>query len=463
MQESTRWLSVAVLEKNVMIDLAEKAVQTALGKGAAEAEAYVYEGQGTNIGIELGQISKTNRIIDRGLGIRVVANKAVGFAYTNIAEDAKAVEGAVSGALSAARASKPDPEWRGLPEKKPYASTEKTFDQKIVELDVEELVSVASTMLDAAMGVDKRVYPIEGGVGCAYIANAIANSSGVVGFDRGTVVECSVATLAKEGGSVTPVCFEFNAGRSFSLNPAWIGKEAAKLALSALKPKKIETKTTTVILTPFALQELFAYTLINAVHADSVQRNQSAFKGKIGEKVASENFTVYDDGLFAGGMRTWAFDAEGVPHQKTAVIKEGVLKGFLYDNYSAKKDGAASTGNASRMGYLSTPSVDATNFHVMPGNASPEKMLSEIKEGLIVYYLQGAHSSNPVSGEFSVVATPAWKIEKGAIAHSTSGVMLAGNIFDVLKNISVVGSNERQMGQLIAPWVVVENLRVIGK
>ena len=119
-------------------------------KGASEAEAYVYEGQATNIGIELGQISKTNRIIDRGLGIRVAANKAVGFAYTNVIDDPKAVENAIASALSAAKASKPDPDWKGLPQKKPYASLEKTFDEKVVELESEELVNVASTMLDAA-------------------------------------------------------------------------------------------------------------------------------------------------------------------------------------------------------------------------------------------------------------------------------------------------------------------------
>ena len=105
-----------------------------------EAEAYVYEGQASNIGIELGQISKTNRIIDRGLGIRVAVNKAIGFAYTNIVDDAKAVESAVNSALSAARASKPDPDWNGLPQKKPYAVTEKTFDKKIVALSSEDLV-----------------------------------------------------------------------------------------------------------------------------------------------------------------------------------------------------------------------------------------------------------------------------------------------------------------------------------
>jgi len=454
---------VAVLEKNTMISLAENAMKAALNRGAQDAEVYVYEGQASNIGIELGQISKTNRIIDRGLGIRVAANKAIGFAYTNIVEDTKAVEKAVTSALSAARASKPDPDWNGLPQKKPYAVTENTFDKKILALSSEDLVNIAAIMLDAAGQVDKRVFPIEGGIGSAYISNAIANSNGITGFERGTVIECSVATIAKEGNSVTPVCFEFNAGRTYNLDPAWVGKEAAKMAVSALKTKSVETKSGKVILTQFALQELLAYTLINAIRADNVQRDQSPFKGKIGEKVASENLTIYDDGLFTGGLRTWAFDGEGVPHQKTPVIEKGILSNFLYDNYSASKDGKESTGNASRAGYLSTPSIDTTNFHILPGNKTTEEMLSEVDDGLIVYYLQGAHSSNPVSGEFSVVATPAWKIKDGEITHCSRGVMLAGNIFELIKNIDVVGGNERQMGQLISPWIQVENVRVIGK
>ena len=201
---------MAVLEKNIMINLAENAVKAALKLGAAEAEAYVYEGQATNIGIDLGQISKTNRIIDRGLGIRVTANKAVGFAYTNIIDDPAAAQSAVARALSAAKASKPDPDWNGLPQKKPYSTTEGTFDQKIVDLSPEDLVKVTAAMLDAAGEIDKRVFPIEGGVGSGYVANAIANSNGITAYDKGTIVECSLAALAKEGGAVTPICFEFN-------------------------------------------------------------------------------------------------------------------------------------------------------------------------------------------------------------------------------------------------------------
>jgi PmbA protein len=99
----------------------------------------------------------------------------------------------------------------------------------------------------------------------------------------------------------------------------------------------------------------------------------------------------------------------------------------------------------------------------MPGTKTSDEMINEVEDGLIVYYLQGAHSSNPVSGEFSVVATPAWKIKDGKITHCSRGVMLAGNIFELLKNISVVGGNERQMGQLISPWIQVENVKVIAQ
>ena len=454
---------MAVLEKDRMLSLAEYAVKKALKTGATEAEAYIYEGQATNVGIERGQITKTNTIIDRGLGVRATVNKAVGFAYTNIIEAQNAIEETVRGALGAARASKPDQDWRGFPEKKISFPAHKIYDPSILELRYEGLVDIASSMLNSAVSVDKRVFPIEGGAGTAYLSNAIANSNGITGFDRGTIMECSLAAVAREGNTVTPVCFEFNAGRAYNVDPAWVGKEAARLTVASIKTKRIKTETTKMILTQFALQELLHFTLINAVKADNVQRSQSPFQGRIGEKVASEKITIHDDGLLPGGLRTWTFDSEGTPQQKTTIIEKGILRNFLYDNYSAKKEGKESTGNASRAGYLSTPSIEATNFHITSGNKTPDQLISEVDNGLIIYYLQGAHSSNPVNGEFSVVATPAWKINEGKITHATRGVMLAGNIFEVLKNVTILANNERQMGQLVAPWILVENVRVIGK
>jgi PmbA protein len=454
---------VVVLKQEEMLNLVEDAVNVAQSKGASEAEAFAYQGLTTNVAIERGQIAKSSRIIDRGIGIRVIINKAVGFSYTNMVENKATIEETILKALSSAKASKPDEDWHSLPAKKSFADVKGTYDRSIVELRSEDLLEVASLMLDAAENTDKRVFPIEGGAGASYLSTAIANSNGIASVDHGTIIECSLATICHEGSKVTPVCFEFNAERAYNIRPEWVGKEAARLAVSALKTKKIETKNTNVVFAQSAFHELLYFTLINAAKADYVQRNQSAFKGKIGEKVASEIVTIYDDGLFNGGLRTWKFDGEGIPQQKTLIIEKGVLRNFIYDNYTAKKEGKESTGNATRAGYLSTPNVEATNFHFMSGTKSPEELVSEVGEGLLVYYLQGAHSSNPASGDFSVVATPAWKIENGEIASATEGVMLAGNIFQVLKNISSLADNERKIGQLVAPWVLVENVKVIGK
>ncbi|MCK5628305.1 TldD/PmbA family protein [Candidatus Bathyarchaeota archaeon] len=451
------------LEKEEMLNLAEEAVKAALKKGATEAEAYIYEGQTTEIGIERGQITNTNRLIDSGLGVRLSVNKSIGFSYTNMLESKEAIEKTITGALNASKAIAPDQDWTSLPEPKPYAAVKEIFDPQISELHPEDLVKIASLMLEAAANTDKRVFPIEGSAGAAVISTALANSNGVSSFQKGTIIECSLATIAKDGNAVTPVCFEFNAERSYAIKPEWVGQESARRAISTLKTKRIKTKNAKLILTQFALQSLVEFTLKPAVKADNVQRNQSAFKGKIGEQVASDRITIYDDGLLLGGLRTWPFDGEGIPHQKTKIIEKGVLKNFLHDHYTAKKEGQESTGNASRVGYLSTPQIEPTNLHLMPGNQTPDQIIDEVTDGLIVFHLQGAHSSNPLSGDFSVVATPAWQIKKGEIANATRGVMLAGNIFEVLKSITGIANNERKLGYLVAPWVIVENLKVIGK
>jgi PmbA protein len=235
------------------------------------------------------------------------------------------------------------------------------------------------------------------------------------------------------------------------------------MAVSALRAKSVGTTVADVIFTQFALQQLLHYTFVNAVNAEYVQRNQSPFRDRIGEEVASRELTIYDDGLLGGGIRMWRFDGEGVPQQKTLIVEKGTLRGFIYDNYAAKREGKESTGNGARAAYLSTPSVDTTNFHLLPSGKSAKRLMSEVDNGFLVHSVQGAHSSNPASGEFSVVATPCWRIENGEIAHAAKGVMIAGDIFQLLKNICGLADNERQIGQLVAPWVLAENVKVIGK
>ena len=448
-----------------LISFGQRAINIAIKKGAEEAEVFLSRISGTSVNIERGQIVRSIKRTDQGLGVRAIYKKAVGFSYTNMLTN-KTVEDAAVKAFKSAKASKPDKNWRGLPSPRKLSETKNTYDKKLTTISPDELVETTSAMLNAVEGYDKRVLPIGGGVGTFLTSRAVVNSHGVEAYDEGTGIECSIETIAREAGEVTPACFELNAERVYKIDPEWVGKEAARQAISSLKAKKIESGTFPIILTQLAFHALLYYTLINAVKADYVQRERSALKGRIGEEVASNLVTIHDDGLLEGGLQTWKFDGEGVPSQKTLAIEKGILKHFLYDSYTANKIGVESTGNAFRGGlapYASTPVLEATNFIFTQGNKSPESLINEIDDGLIVYSVQGAHSSNPESGEFSVVATPAWKIEKGSVAYAVKGAMLVGTIFDVLKSVSALGNNTRKIGRLVAPWVRVENVKVIGR
>jgi PmbA protein len=453
---------VAALEQENLLKTSEEALKFAQQMGADDAEVFVYQGLTTKVNIERGQIAKNLQISDLGLGIRATIKKAMGFAYTNVLESKTTIQETVTNALSLAKASKPDTHWSGFPTKYDFPTVKDTYDKKIVQLDSEDMVTHTSAMLKAAEGFDDRIFPIEGEVASSYLTRTIVNSNGVEGHDYGTIIECSIATIAKGNHETTPICFEFDIKRKYEIDPERVGREAARLAISALKSEKVETGKTNVIFTQFALQQLLHFTLINAVKADFVQRGQSALKNKLGLQVAADALTIIDDGLLDGGIRTWRFDGEGIPQQRTPIIEKGILQNYIYDHYTAKKDGKESTGNASRAGYRSTPNVDATNFHIIPGNKTTNELIRESENGLLVYYLQGAHSSNPASGEYSVVATPAWKIENGSISKATRGTMLAGSIFQVLKNVSALGCNERKLGQIVTPWILVENVKVIG-
>jgi len=456
---------VAELDAEEIVQLGKKAVNTALRRGADEAEAFLTETLNTSVAIERGQITKSIRKKGQGLGIRAVYKKAVGFSYTNILTDNSAEKTAME-AFRSARASIADRDWPGFPTPRKFGVTKNTYDEKLVAISSDELVNMASGMLDEATNYDKRVLAAFGSVESILSSRVVVNSHGVEAFDKGTSIECSLGTVARDANEVTPICTEFNAERIFKMNPGWVGREAAKQAVSALKARKVDSGAFPVIFGQIALFELLYFTFINSVKADRVQREQSALKGKIGEKVASDLITIHDDGLMMNGLQTWKFDSEGVPCQKTAILKNGVLRHYLYDCYTAKKDGVESTGNASRRGpapYLSTPMIEATNFTIDSGDKSPDDLIGEVDNGVIVFSLQGAHSSNPSTGEFSVVATPAWKIENGEIAYAIKGAMLAGTIFDVLKTVSGLGNNVRKIEQIVTPWIRVDNIKVVGK
>ena len=142
----------------------------------------------------------------------------------------------------------------------------------------------------------------------------------------------------------------------------------------------------------------FAGLIGGGLDAKAVQRGRSPFAGRLGEEVASSAFALHDDGRDPAGPASAPFDGEGVPRRRTALIEDGRLRSYLYDTYTANREGGASTGSAARQGYRSLPSVSTSNLMVAPGSHSREQLLAEAGDGIYVTDVAGLHSGvNPVT------------------------------------------------------------------
>jgi PmbA protein len=178
--------------------------------------------------------------------------------------------------------------------------------------------------------------------------------------------------------------------------------------------------------------------------------------------VASPLVTIVDNGLLEEGLGTAPSDDELVPMQTKKVIDQGRLALFLYNAYTANKDRTVSTGNGVRGGFKGTPGVGITNLYIEPGAAAPNDLVASTSRGLYVTEIMGAHTANPISGDFSVGATGFW-IENGRKAYPVREITVAGNIIDLMRNVDVVCSDLKFSGRTGSPTIRIKELSIGGK
>lgn len=459
-----------------MHEILERALRFA---GSCEqVEIYGEHAEGLSIDFERWSVKQVKRFRSRGVGIRAVVANKVGFSYTTDLSD-DALRRCVEEAVRRAKASEADADFSGLPAVSPERyRTAGAYDKRIVELcnSPEDALDIASELLEGVRGACEdesgsggggvSCEPTEGGFSVAYDHIFILNSEGVSAEDSGTFASAGITVVARsktaEGGSAEEIAgSEGEAKRRLSdLNLRWISEEATLLALRSLGGQKAETKEMPVVLSPRAVQSILAYTTVRHFSAENVQRNRSPYKGRLGEKIASEMLTIVDDGTAEGRLNTRKMDGEGVPSQRTVLIERGVLKNFLYDTYTASKDGVESTGNAVR-GYDQPPSVGATNFIIERGDATREEILRELNEGILVSDVIGAHTASATSGDFSVVAQNAFAVNRGELKPLRE-VMLVGNSVEMLKRVELVAKDSRQIYNIASPTILVAKMQVVS-
>ncbi len=405
-------------------------------------------------------VEALERADSRAVAVRVLIEGRLGFAYsTDTSEGALARLAAQ--AVAAAREASPDehngfaPRPEGLPE------TPGLFDPELAALPQEAKVERALALERAALAGDPRLKKVRRAAFREAEAQvAIRNSRGVDVSRRSSLVSASVAVMAQdEGGS--DMGWDWDFSRSFAgLDVELVGRRAARRALSRLGGRAVATCACPALLdnhVAASLLEVVAASLL----AENVQKGKSLFAGRVGRQVASPLLNLLDDGLLPGGMETSPFDDEGVPRQRTLLLERGTLLGFLYDQYSANRQGRSSTGNASRTGSLAPPTPQVSNLYLEPGPHPCEELLARMGRGIVITEVLGMHTANPVSGDFSVGAAGQW-VEGGTVQHPVKGIAISGNVLELLSRVVEVGSDLRFWGHVGAPSLLIERLDVGG-
>lgn len=415
-------------------------------------EIYIDESKSIELDSLKEELNFAKEEIDLGVGIRVLKDKKQGFAFTSNMD--KLTETATQ-AIENTKLTKVD-------ENITFAEVEKVravkgvYDNKFNDLSLDESVEFLKDTISTAS--DSGCEVTGSGFSASEGRSLIVNSNGVSIEDEGTGFGLGLSVTIQKDGEIA-TAYNSQSSRFFDLDGEKLAEDVCNLAKSSLNTKPVETGDYDVALDYYAATGLLQ-TFIGAFNGENVLRGRSILKDKIGSEIASPTLSIIDNPLLEKGMYTAKCDGEGSVSRKTDLIENGVLSSFIYDLYNANKIGEKTTSNGLRGSYLTTPMISPTNLEF---KFSEMKDLSEIKRGVLTTSVLGAHTANPISGDFSVEASNAFKIENGELTDPINKAMISGNIFEIMETVEGLKSEIKQYGSYILPKLLVHDLRVVGQ
>ncbi len=440
-----------------------KLIEQAQSLGANDVELYYERSEDNSIELYQGEVESLESAHSKGLGIRVFVDGKMGFAYTaNFNQDE--LVAVIKEAIANAEVVSQD-EHRTLISGDYQYQEMDIYNEEFVKTEIEDKIDLLVEMERAALNYSPRIESVVGvSYGDEITAVTIANSKGINKSYKSNTCYAYLYVIAadqEDKQTASALCY----GRSLEdLTSVRTGEEAAKNAIKLLGGRQVESQAAPVVVTA-EVGSMFMYILANALTAESVQKGRSLFVNKLNQTVASSKVNIIDDGTLEDGLATAPCDSEGFPSSRTEVIKEGVLNNYLYDSYTANKDGVESTGNAQRGSYRGIPGVAPTNFYLDAGDKRIEEIITGIENGFYVHKVTGLFSgANPISGDFSVGATGQW-IKDGQIKGAVREVTIAGNLIDLLKNIEELGNDLKfnpMIGSFGSPSFKIKELAISG-
>lgn len=434
----------------MMNEIANQALDYAI-KNVDKAEIYVERHESVDVSIQKDQVDFAKEMYSLGAGIRVLNGNKMGFAYTT---QMHRIRETVDKAIKNAKANLPDENF-SFASKSDYSKIKGIYDDKINTLELEDTVKMTKSMVITAQ--DKKCQPTSGGFSADNYKTVFINSEGVIFEEKSTIFSAFMSVNAPDGERVS-TAHESDSSRRMTINPQKIAEKACTIALDSRDAKQIETGDMTVLLDYNAAASLLS-TFSQAINGDNVQRGRSIYQDKLKKEITSSSLNIYDDGTVNGGLNSSKGDGEGTPSQRTVIVNDGILENFLYDIRTANKGKIKSTGNGMRSSYADMPVVGLSNL-ILEFREFHE--ISEVKNGIIITDVLGAHTANPISGDFSVEAMNAFKVDKGEIVYPVKKAMLSGNIFESLKETAAASKKPRQIGPFIIPPLLISSLRVVA-
>lgn len=435
-------------------------------------EFEIYGASSTHNELELfnGQIDNLSFAETKGLGIRIFKDKRVGYSYTSILDEYN-IDKCIDRAFSNSKITFQE-EFNYLPLESEFKNTKGIIDKKILfsedffNFDIKQKIQLAKELEILAKKKDKRVTGINNLIYNDSLDEVmILNSTGFFDSYRTTSACIYLTVISKEKDDTSTGDF-FGYHRSpGEFNLQEIATNAVNRSVSILGGKKIKSQVVDIVLDPFIAAQ-FLGIIASIVTADTVQKGKSLLKDRIGDKIFKGDFDIIDNGTLSYGLASKPFDGEGVPKGKTVIFENGILKTYLYNTYTARKDKKFSTGNAVRASYKSTPEVGVSNFYLKPSKTSLEKIIKSVDKGFYVIDIIGLHSgTNPISGQISVGAKGIW-IDKGSFSKPVKEVTIATDLLSFCKSIDKIGDDLRFLpsgGYIGSPSLLVKDIAISGK
>lgn len=443
----------------MLYEISEKA-EKEISKYCDNYEIYLEKEKILQLDAQKSHLEFAKEEINIGIGIRVIVNNKIGFAYSS---DVKKIENVSKKAYLNSKLNEADENFC-FAEKSTLANVKNIRDPKFENLTIEE----ASDFLESVLNISEEegCEPTSGGFSASHGESLVVNSNNVSAFNESTGFSAFVALNAEKNGEKS-TAYDSVSYCLFNLDGEKLAKNTCKIAKDSIGGSKIDTKDINVVLDYHAAVGLLN-TFINAFNADNVQRGRSILGDKVGKSIIDENLSIYDDNTIGGGLNSSASDSEGTGSKRTDLVKNGILKGFIYDMYTSKKannedindnEDIKSTSNGFRGSYSATPSATPSNI-ILDFNEKID--ISEIDDGFLATDVLGAHTANPISGDFSVEANNAFVIENGEISKPVKKAMVSGNIFKALSECKGLNSEIKQYGPFILPKIMFNSLRVVG-